>query len=510
MNVTAAIYMHARLRPRAPAVITPKGSLTFAQLDAAVWRVAARFRTEGLEAGQTVVVDISDSVKHLIVALALGRIGVAHLAVVSQQGASVAAPLIARLKAVRTISGADVQDDESFFGRSNGTGEDWSAAATLETVKRIAAEMMNYGPTPWLYATSSATTGRAKILAITHMMMLQRCARHVAGVPVLASDRYLPLGDLAFHSPKRQVMGTLNVGGCVAFAGALDVGRALEFIQQARVTRISCGPVHLHRLCAVGKDTPLLPGLRALEALGSMVTDDLRRRVRQAVSRNLYVNYGSSETSAVTVAPPEVETVDSVGSALPGVRLQIVDAADKPLPRGEAGIIRIRAPGMIQSYFDDAEATAKAFRGGWFYPGDLGVLTDDEQLIFKGRADDMMLFDGINIYPAEIEAVLAAHEAVREAAAFPVASEVHHDIPVAAVTLRAPVTEGELLAFCRSHLGSRAPQRIVAVEEFPRSAAGKILKRQLPELLQRRSVSTAKAGSAAEGAAPAATSAPGQ
>jgi len=127
------------------------------------------------------------------------------------------------------------------------------------------------------------------------------------------------------------------------------------------------------------------------------------------------------------------------------------------------------------------------------YPGDLGVLTDDEQLIFKGRADDMMLFDGINIYPAEIEAVLAAHEAVGEAAAFPLKSEVHQDIPVAAVTLRAPVTEGELLAFCRARLGARTPQRIVAVEEFPRSPAGKILKRELPNVLRRKAAAASNA-----------------
>jgi non-ribosomal peptide synthetase component E (peptide arylation enzyme) len=109
MNVTAAIHMHARLRPRALAVITPRRSLNFAQLDAAIWRAAVHFKSQGLAAGQVVVVDIKDSVKHLIVALALARIGVAHLAKALLQDASVMVPLMARLNAVRSISEADAR-----------------------------------------------------------------------------------------------------------------------------------------------------------------------------------------------------------------------------------------------------------------------------------------------------------------------------------------------------------------------------------------------------------------
>lgn len=486
MNVTAGIHMHARLRPRAPAVVTPNRTLSFAQLDAAIWRAAAHFRTEGLEAGQVVMIDIADSVRHLIVALALGRLGVAHLANFHGDGASVVAPLKARVNALRTITDADLQDGEIIFGRfvMGKPAHTELTTATRDSVRAIAAEMMQHAARPWHYVSSSGTTGRPKIISITHRMAIQRCARHALGVPVLASDRHLPLSNLAFHSPKRQAVGTLSVGGCVVFADGLDTARTLEFIRRSRVTRISCGPVHLHRLCGIEQAAPLLPQLRALEVLGSTVTEELRRRVRQKVSTNLYVNYGSSETSAVTVAPPEVEIPDTVGRALPGVQLQVVDDADKKLPRGEVGIIRIRAPGAVDSYFDDAEATMKAFRGGWFYPGDLGALTEDEQLIFKGRADDMMLFDGINIYPAEIEAVLAAHEAVGEAAVFPLGSEIHQDVPVAAVTLRAPVTEAELLAFCRGRLGARAPRRIVVVSAFPRNPNGKILKRELPAMLK--------------------------
>jgi acyl-coenzyme A synthetase/AMP-(fatty) acid ligase len=269
----------------------------------------------------------------------------------------------------------------------------------------------------------------------------------------------------------------------VVFADGLPLDRTADFVKRARVTRINCTPVHLHVLCALAEKAHglLLPELRALEVLGSTVTEDLRQRIRQKVSANLYVTYSTTESGVVSVAPPQARIADTVGTLLPGIELQIVDTGDRPLARNEVGIIRIRAPGAIAGYLDDAEATAKAFRGGWFYPGDIGALTEDEQLLFKGRADDMMIYDGINIYPAEIESVLAAHEAVAEAAAFPVASDAHQDVPVAAVKLRAPAAESDLIAYCRSRLGARAPQRVLTVTEFPRNAAGKIMKRELAQ-----------------------------
>src|SRR5258707_10825094 len=100
------------------------------------------------------------------------------------------------------------------------------------------------------------------------------------------------------------------------------------------------------------------------------------------------------------------------------------------------------------------------FRGGWFYPGALASCTAEGVLLFHGRADDMMIFNGNNIYPREVEVALEAHPAVLEAAAFPWRSPVHQDIPVAAVVAKATVDEKELVAFCRRSLGARSPRRV--------------------------------------------------
>ena len=117
---------------------------------------------------------------------------------------------------------------------------------------------------------------------------------------------------------------------------------------------------------------------------------------------------------------------------------------------------------------------------GWMvYPGDLGYLTNDGALVLQGRRDDMMIFDGMNIFPAEIENALRSHHAVREAAAFAVNHWRFQDVPVAAVTLRGRVSEQELVEHCGRILGFRNPLRIWIIKDFPRNPMGKILKREL-------------------------------
>jgi len=138
---------------------------------------------------------------------------------------------------------------------------------------------------------------------------------------------------------------------------------------------------------------------------------------------------------------------------------------------------------MIDHYLNDDEATERAFKDGWFLPGDIGKFTPDGQLVFLGRADQMMIMDGINIYPAEIEAVVGRHPAVRDSAAIPLRSPLHQDIPVCAVALHSGkvASETELLEFTFQRLGSRYPRRIILLEEIPRTKQGKLLLNELSQ-----------------------------
>ena len=146
----------------------------------------------------------------------------------------------------------------------------------------------------------------------------------------------------------------------------------------------------------------------------------------------------------------------------------------------------MKSAGMISGYVDEPAETTQAFRDGWFYAGDLAEFTPDGELIHHGRADDLMILDGINIYPGEIENVLLRHPAVAEAAAFPIRSVARGDIPIAAVITKSQASEDELLSHCRSWLGLHAPHGLMIVPKLPRNAVGKLLKNELVRLFRRQ------------------------
>ncbi len=180
-------------------------------------------------------------------------------------------------------------------------------------------------------------------------------------------------------------------------------------------------------------------------------------------------------------SPGEHDEAESVGRPLPGVELEVLDANGAGVAAGSPGQIRLRAAGMATGYVGNPSETARRFRNGWFYPGDMGTLRADGSLIVHGRQDDMMILNGLNIFPTEIERLLERHPAVKVAAALPLASRAHGQIPVAAVELRpeATCTALELQAFAREHLALRAPRRILILPALPRNSQGKILRREI-------------------------------
>lgn len=191
-----------------------------------------------------------------------------------------------------------------------------------------------------------------------------------------------------------------------------------------------------------------------------------------ALTPDVCVLYGTSETGPVTIAQPahHDEHPDTVGPPVPGVRDEVVDEDGRVLPRGGRGLVRVRSAAAATAYLDDPEATARAFRDGWFHPGDAGWMTPDGALVLAGRADDMMNLGTIKIFPAEIEAAAAGFPGLGECAAFALRSAEHGDIPLLAVVAREGMDTAALLAACRERLGLRAPRRIVTLDALPRIA----------------------------------------
>ena len=163
-----------------------------------------------------------------------------------------------------------------------------------------------------------------------------------------------------------------------------------------------------------------------------------------------------------------------------GMSVEVVDDNGEKLGDGQPGNIRISGEGVITQYLDDPKATANSFKDGWFYPGDIGRF-EAGSLVFLGRADDMMIFDGMNIYPIEIENALMLHPAVKEVAAFPLKHE-QSKMCRRQRYFELHASKEDLLAHCDQVLGLKSPKVIGILDKLPTNSMGKYLSEKLEKL----------------------------
>lgn len=478
-NVADAITHWARVKPDAAAVIEDGRRVTYAEFERAVWRAAAAWHEAGISAGNVAGVSLPNSVLYLVAFYGLARLGATVLPLPLDEPPQYRAELVRRFGATAVI----------------GDGGD-SAVPSLRPDPAW-LEGASYRPDPALrvdggdralkIAFSSGTTGRAKAVLRTHRASLEIDRHRRLAVPQFANDVFVALLDMAMSYGLRPCLRTLEVGATVVVAakgiGAADFAALAE---RSGATQLALTPFHVMALMGVvRKPGPMPPGVRELVVSTANCPHALRRDIRARLSPGLIVSYGSNEVNVLAVADGELQDrfPDCVGRCIPGIDVEAVDERDVPVRAGTMGLLRFRAPWFPAAYIDDAAASARAFRDGWFYPGDMGVLTPDKVIHLKGRADDVINFDGIKIAPLDIEKVLLAHPAVVEAAAFPLPSKLHQQIPVAAVTLRQPASSDELLSFARQRLGTRGPARVVIVRSLPKNAMGKVLKNVLAQTL---------------------------
>jgi long-chain acyl-CoA synthetase len=208
------------------------------------------------------------------------------------------------------------------------------------------------------------------------------------------------------------------------------------------------------------------------------------RQFEERTGIRLYEGDGPTECSPVTCVNPidGLAKPGTVGLPVPDVDMKIVDDDGRDLPDGVVGEIAVRGPNVMKGYWNQPEATAEVFRDGWFLTGDLGTRDEDGYFSIVDRKKDLIIVNGMNIYPRMIEEVLYAYPGMREVAVVGEHSELHGEVPVAYVSLEAnPLpTEKMLRDYCRGCLGRhQVPKRFVVLPELPKNAAGKILKREL-------------------------------
>lgn len=454
MNLADLVTRHAAATPESPAVIDHGRTCTWRELDAAVRQAAAGLRKQGIAAGDVVGVRLPNGLPYLVTVYALARLNAVFLALGEHDD-----DLATRFRAKAIVTSLPQGD-----------------AGPVDSAPG--------GDATWRIGLTSGSTGRPKAVRITHAMQIAWCESNQGAVPGRPGDRFLSVLPLDLDAGLRICLFVHWAGGAVLFEPLGDtVDGFFAAVERTAANYLSLTPAHLGRLLQRAPEGQVrLPQVRVLRSGGMFHSESLQRAVRRRLSPNLFVLYGTKDGgSPLTCATGE--TLDrhpgSIGYPCPGVEIGIADESGRALPAGEQGLVRMKAPGMTRGYIDDPEASARSFRDGWYYTGDRGTLSGDGALYFGGRADDLINYDGIKLYPSEIENVLREHPAVVEVAAFALPHPRRQDLPVAAVVLRAKASEKALRAFCRARIGARTPKRVLIVDALPRTRAGKVDKAEL-------------------------------
>jgi long-chain acyl-CoA synthetase len=280
-------------------------------------------------------------------------------------------------------------------------------------------------------------------------------------------------------------------GGTVVLMERFDAEGALERIARHHATLFEGVPaMYMTMLAQPRLGRYDLSSLTRSTVGGQTIAESVMRSWEERTHAPLLELWGMTELAGLgtTHALYAPNRHGSIGVALPGVEVRVAafDAAERTLPPGEPGELMVRGPIVMQGYYGNEKATQDALEpDGWLHTGDVGVADDAGYFRIVDRRKDMIITAGYNVYPAEIERVLAGHPAVAMSAVGAVTDEIKGELARAYVVLRpgAAATEAELIEFCRPHLAAyKLPRSVRFVPDLPKTSTGKIMRRELRTL----------------------------
>jgi len=333
---------------------------------------------------------------------------------------------------------------------------------------------------------TSGTTGRPKGAMTAHGQNVAVYRAWSDGVGLRRGDRYLVVNPLSHtFGYKAGLLACLITGASLVLQAVFDPARSLQLVDDEKITVLP-GPPTLYAslLDHPARSTADVSSLRLAVTGAAVVPVALVERMRAELFPDVVIAYGLTEAcGTVTVGDPhaDVQTIAStVGRPIAGTEVAIVGRDGERQPAGESGEVLVRGYNVMRGYFGDPEATAAAIdTGGWLHTGDVGCLDAGGNLRITDRLKDMFIVGGFNVYPAEVEQLIARHPQVSEAAAVGVPDERLGEVCRAYVIPRpgAEIDPAEIISFCRERLAHfKVPREVMVVAELPRNAAGKVLK----------------------------------
>ena len=501
------------------AIVDGDTSLTYAELHGQARTFGAALVAAGIEPGDRVGIWTFNSVEWVIAALGLWQAGAALIPVNTRFKGFEAAEILARGRVRALVTVTDFLGND-YLGMLHASGValpdlattvitrgpvpggargwvDFLADATPEAlaeVDRRAAAVTADDVSDILF--TSGTTGTPKGVVMTHGRTLGVATDWVAMTGLSEADTYLMVNPY-FHmfGLKAGILASLAGGATMLPQPVFDVDRVLARVGEEKVTVLP-GPPTLYQSILDHPDRSGfdLSTLRAAITGSADIPVELIRRIRAELPFSLVVSgYGLTEagTASSTAPGDDFETIaTTVGRPRPGFELRIVDADEKEVAEGESGEVLLRGGSVMSHYLDNPEATAATLSAdGWLRTGDLGTLDAAGNLRIVGRAKDMFIVGGFNVYPAELENALRRHPEIRDTAVIGIPDERMGEVGMAFVVLDpgATATPADIIAWSREQMANyKVPRVVEVVDALPLNATGKVEKTTLRQRAQQR------------------------
>jgi fatty-acyl-CoA synthase len=505
IGVRTVHALHALESPDRVAIVETDGgrTRTYAEVDAEINRLAHALHDDhGVRRGVAVALCAENCAEYLIAWFALMRLGarVVHASyrskaaeleyLVRHSGARVLLVTDASFDAAASL--AHAQPDLGLTLLTVGSRRrERGAVAFEDVIARARSATMPERESRDLESESvvytSGTTGKPKgaVRDFARFGVVEG-ARVLERLPFRVADRHLLVAPLYHSGAQAFAMIQCALGATIHVQRHFEPEATLAALSTARIHSLFLVPTMIRRLLELPAELRAAnptPELRALVSGASEFPEALRRAaIAQFGAPAIHDFYGATELGWVTLIDGREMQArpGSVGRALGGQQIEILDAKGRALPVGETGLIYVRNEQTMSGYLGDPEATAKSRRGAWITVEDLGRLDHEGYLWVSGRERDMVKSGGVNLYPVEIEEVLAKHPSVREVAVIGIPDAEWGEKLVAVIVPRGDFDPGEVERFAKRSLASvKVPKDWRLVDELPRNNTGKVLKKDL-------------------------------
>jgi acyl-coenzyme A synthetase/AMP-(fatty) acid ligase len=473
---------HAITRPNVVAIAAPEAKLTYAEFHRALHRAAHRLAESGIERGQIIGVCVPNEALHFVLLAALNRMGCVTMGVrpPTSFDADIEFPQNVALDRIlvegpftSALAKGALRVDRDWLDATKDSIPAWTGEGFLssDSVSHIFA--------------SSGTTGADKAVALSSRMLQSWVQRHsFANYGEGYGGKVLVQFGFRTAIAHRAILGTFWAGG-TAFLGWPAAAVPAHLAKNA-ITRIEASPVQYKAILqALDTKERSFPALRRLVVAGSAPPRPLVAAIRARLGEALFNEYGSTEIGLTSFGILHPRSAPGhCGFLAPWVEAEVVDDDGIVLPAGNEGNLRFRHDSMPRSYLNDPAATQAHFKDGWFYPDDIGSVSEERGLTISGRRSERINAGGLKISPNAVEDVVLSLAGIDDCAVFGLPDALGlEQVAVAYVAKRATKPDA-LRAHCDARLGLGAPRKFIQVESIPRNAADKILRAELPKLVK--------------------------